>query len=182
MGKGEQLRRSGTWWRCSHNLKAINTHTSQRYLQTAQEACCSSWCFEQIFEDRECFLLQMKCMMSLSVKVTFFWALLIISVWEIEPKTKETTVNYFALRHYWSIEEWEQWVSKTIRQNRMGFSYIFSWCCQVWLPAQPIFPSVSLISAVTAYNVGVFKKTWGTTWISFFHHRSQFQTSIKFSL
>ena len=29
------------------------------------------------------------------------------------------------------------------------------------------FPSVSVISAVTAYNVGVFKKTWDTTWIFF---------------
>ena len=27
-----------------------------------------------------------------------------------------------------------------------------------------------------------FKKTWDNTWISFPHHRNQFQTSIKFSL
>ena len=29
---------------------------------------------------------------------------LIISVWENEPKLKETTVNHFALRHSWWIE------------------------------------------------------------------------------
>ena len=40
----------------------------------------------------------------------------------------------------------------------------------------------SITSAVTACNVGVFKKTWTNTWISFLHHRNQFQTSIKFSL
>ena len=123
----------------------------------------------------------MKCMISLSVKITFFWALLIISVWEIEPKTKETTVNYFALRHYWSIEEWEQWVSKTIRQNRMGFSYIFSWSCQVWLLSQPFFPSVSVISAVTAYNVGVFKILAGFHF-SITEVNSKRQSSFLFSL
>ena len=27
----------------------------------------------------------------------------------------------------WSVCTWAQWVCKTIRQNRIGFSYIFSW-------------------------------------------------------
>ena len=40
----------------------------------------------------------------------------------------------------------------------------------------------SITSAVTACNMGVFKKTSANTWISFLHHRNQFQTSIKFSL
>ena len=84
--------------------KAIKTHSSQRYLQTAYHLRRCSWCFEQIFEDRECFPLQMKCMMSVSVEIIFYWAWLIISVWENEPKLKETTVNHFALRHYWWIE------------------------------------------------------------------------------
>ena len=38
----------------------------------------------------------------------------------------------------------------------------------------------SVTSGITAYNVNVFKKTWDNTWISFPHHRNQFQTSIKF--
>ena len=42
--------------------------------------------------------------MSVSVEIIFYRALLIISVWENEPKLKETTVNHFALRHYWWIE------------------------------------------------------------------------------
>ena len=67
---------------------------------------CSSWCFEQIFEDRESFLLQRKCAMSASVEIIFFWAWLIILVWENEPKLKETTVNYFEFRHHQSIEEY----------------------------------------------------------------------------
>ena len=35
----------------------------QRYLQKAKGFRCCSRCFEQILEDREYFLLQMKCMM-----------------------------------------------------------------------------------------------------------------------
>ena len=35
----------------------------ERYLQKAKELRCCSRCFEQILEDREYFLLQMKCMM-----------------------------------------------------------------------------------------------------------------------
>ena len=46
----------------------------------------------------------MKCMMSASVEIIFYWAWLITSVRENEPKLKETTVNHFALRHYWWIE------------------------------------------------------------------------------
>ena len=38
----------------------------------------------------------------------------------------------------------------------------------------------SVTSAVTAYNVGVFKKT--CTWFSSLHHRTHFQKLIKFSL
>ena len=45
--------------------------------------------------------------------------------------------------HHWS---WAQWVSKTICQNCMGFSYIFSWSCQVWLLAPPFFPNASTSS------------------------------------
>ena len=46
----------------------------------------------------------------------------------------------------WSVYTWAQWVSKTIRQDRMGFSYIFSWSFQVWLLAPPFFPNVSTSS------------------------------------
>ena len=40
----------------------------------------------------------------------------------------------------WSLYTWAQWVSKTIRQNRMGFSHIFSWSCPVWLLTPSFFP------------------------------------------
>ena len=59
-GGGEKLTRSGTWGRCSHNY----THASQRYLRIGYNRCRCSWCYDQIFEDKECCLLQMKCMMS----------------------------------------------------------------------------------------------------------------------
>ena len=42
--------------------------------------------------------------------------------------------------------QWAHRVSKTIRQNRMGFSYIFSWSCQVWMFTPPFFPNVSTSS------------------------------------
>ena len=100
VGKNEELTKSGTWGRSSYNY----AHACQRYLQTAYDLRCCSWCCDQIFEDRECFLLQMRCMMSVSVEIIFYRTLLIISVWENEPKLKETTVNHFALRHYWWIE------------------------------------------------------------------------------
>ena len=54
------------------NLGTANT--SQRYLQIAVDLRCSSWCLEQIFEDRECFHLQVKCMMSASVEIVLYWA------------------------------------------------------------------------------------------------------------
>ena len=97
--------------------KAISTHASQRYLQTAEDLCCCSWCFEQIFEDRKSFLLQMKCAMSASVEIIFFWAWLIILVWENEPKLKETTVNYFEFRHHQSIEEYTSDNSELVNKD-----------------------------------------------------------------
>ena len=57
----------------------------------------------------------------------------------------------------------------------------------LWLEIRDVFLRFfllfnSITSAVTASNVGVFKKTWANTWISLLHHRNQFQRSIKFSL
>ena len=139
VGEDESL----AWGRCSHNY----THTSQRYLQTAYDLHRCSWCCDQILEDRECFFLQMKCMLSASVEIISYWAWLVILVWKNKPKLKETTVNHFALRHYRWIEVYtcsEHGKSvKTICQNRMSFSYIFSWSCQVWLLTPPFFPNVS---------------------------------------
>ena len=42
----------------------------------------------------------------------------------------------------WRVYMWEQWIGKSRLHNRMGFSYIFSWSCQVWLLAPPFFPNV----------------------------------------
>ena len=103
MGRWGRIYEVWTWGRCSHNY----THASQRYLQTAYDFRRCSWCCDQIFEDRECFLLQMKCMLSESVEIISYCVWLMISVWENEPKLKEKTVNHFALRHlrhYWWIE------------------------------------------------------------------------------
>ena len=75
------------------------------------------WCDEQIFEYRESFLLQRKCAMLASVEIIFFWAWLIILVWENEPKLKETTVNYFESRHHQSIEEYTRDNSELVNQD-----------------------------------------------------------------
>ena len=45
-------------------------------------------------------------------EMTFYRAWRIVSVWENEPKLKEMTGTH----------PWDQWVSETARQNRMGFS------------------------------------------------------------
>ena len=116
---------------------------------SSEELCYCSWCFKKIFEDRECFLLQMKCMMSASVEVIFYWAWLIILVWENEPKLKETTVNYFVLRYHWWVEEYTRENSESIKkicQNHRDFSYISSLSCLVWLRAPWFFPNVSTSS------------------------------------
>ena len=127
-GDGDGKRIDKVW-----NLATMFSKLAKRW---SEELCYCSWCFEQIFKDRECFLLPMKCMMSASVEIIFYWVQLIILVGENEPKLKEMTVNYFVLRHQWSIEEYTCENSesvKTICQNRMGFSYIFSLSCLVWL-------------------------------------------------
>ena len=46
----------------------------------------------------------------------------------------------------WRVYTWDQWVSKTIHQNHMGFSHIFSLSCLVWLCAPPFFSKVSTSS------------------------------------
>ena len=71
----------------------------------------------KISEDRESFLLQKKCVMSASVESIFFWAWLIIFVWENEPKLKETTVNDFEFRHQQSIQEYTRDNSKLVNQD-----------------------------------------------------------------
>ena len=123
-------------------------HARQWYLLKAQNFHCCSWCFEQIFCYREYFLLQVRCMMSASVEIIFYWAWIVISVWENEPKLKKTRVtNHFMLRNHWSIEmstgEHSESVKK-ICQNCMGFSYTFSWSYQVWLLAPPFSPNISI--------------------------------------
>ena len=80
------------------------THASQRYLRAAEDLRCCSWCFEQIFEDRESFLLQRKCAMSASVEIILFWAWLII-------------FNYFEFRHKQSIEEFTPDNSELVNQD-----------------------------------------------------------------
>ena len=128
--------------------KTIKTHANQWYLQTACDLRRCSWCFEQIFEEGECFLLQIKCMMSASVEFIFYWARLIISVWDNEPKLKETTVNYLALRHHWSIEEYTLEHSESVkRYARIAWaSLISSLKEKIWLLAPPFFPDVSTSS------------------------------------
>ena len=46
----------------------------------------------------------------------------------------------------WSVYTWARWVSKAIRQNRMGFSYLLSWSCQLWLLSLSFFRNVSTSS------------------------------------
>ena len=95
-GDGEELTKSGPG---DDVLTTTHMLVSGIFKQLNDFRRCS-WCCDQIFEDRECFFLQMKCILSASVEIISYWAWIIISVWENEPKLKETTVNRFALRHY----------------------------------------------------------------------------------
>ena len=107
--------------------RSLKTHANQWYLRTACDLRRCSWCFEQNFEDGECYLLQIKCMMSASVEFIFYWARLIISVWDNEPKLKKKTVNYFALRHHWSIEEYTREHSESVkRYARIAWASLIS--------------------------------------------------------
>ena len=83
----------------------------------------------KFYEDRECFLLQRKRMMSALLEIVFYWARVI----KIE---RNDNIHV----------QWAQWVSKTMRQNRMGFSYICSWSCQVGMLTPLFFPNVSTSS------------------------------------
>ena len=55
--------------------------------------------------------------MSASVEIIFFWAWLVILVWENEPKLKETTLNYFEFRHQQSIGEYTRDNSELVNQD-----------------------------------------------------------------
>ena len=114
------------------------THASQRYLQAAEDLRWSSWYEEQIFDDRESFLLQRKCAMSELVEIIFFRAWLIILVWENEPKLKETTVNYFELRHHQWIEEYTRDNSELVNQDARMYVGIGSLVCIVNLLVAPV--------------------------------------------
>ena len=46
----------------------------------------------------------------------------------------------------WSVYTWARWVSKAIRQNRMGFSYLLSWSYQLWLLSLSFFCNFSTSS------------------------------------
>ena len=103
----------------------------------------------------------MKCRMSASVEVILYWAWLIISVWENEPnwkKRQSTTVLRVKTSPIdWRVYTRNHWVSKTIRQNRMGLSYVFFRSCQVWLPAPPFFSNFSPCSNKRRKLKGKFK-------------------------
>ena len=114
-------REGGNWWGLEPGDNALTTwdktHASQRYLQAAENLRCSCWCFKLIFKDRKSFLQKKKSAMSASVEIIFFWAWLVILIWENEPKLKETTVNYFEFRHHQSIEEYTSDNSELVNKD-----------------------------------------------------------------
>ena len=105
---------SRTEWRCSHNL------------QSDQHACWSAvhlrgpsllfLMFWSNFRGQGMFLPQMLYTKPPSAKIASYWAWLIISVCENEPKSKETTVNYFQLRHHRSIEGYTRESRESVNQ------------------------------------------------------------------
>ena len=143
-GGGEELTRSETWGRCSHNY----THASQRYLQTGYNRCRCSW--------RQNFRRQRMLPSSDEVhNVGISWNYILLSATynfglgkgaKIERNDSKPLCVKTLLVDWGVYVQWAQWVSKTIRQNRMGFSYILSWSCQVWPLIPPFFLNVSTSS------------------------------------
>ena len=61
------------------------------------------------------------------------WAWLLISVWKIDPKLKETTVNYFDLRYHYSIKGYTREDSNSVIQYaRNVWASLFSSLDVVW--------------------------------------------------
>ena len=85
--------------------KAINTHLVSGIFKQQRTFIVVSDVYSQ-FSNMGMFSPQMKSVISASLEIIFFWAWLIISVCENEPKLKETTVNYFVLRYQRSLEEY----------------------------------------------------------------------------
>ena len=82
--------------------------------------------------------------------ISFSWNYIILSVtynfglgkWAEIERNGSISLCVKTLLVDWDVYmQWAQWVSKTVRQNRMGFSYIFSWSCQVWLLTPPFSPT-----------------------------------------
>ena len=66
-------------------------------------------------------------MICISVEIIFYWAWIIISVWENEAKLKETTVNYLAIgvytrEHSESVKQYARIVWAFFNFFTFGFS------------------------------------------------------------
>ena len=77
-----------------------------------------------------------------------YWAWRLVSVWENEPKLKDTTVNHFALRREIDITgRLKSIYVRTVSQRNntpepYGFLFLFSFSRQVWLLSPTFFPNI----------------------------------------
>ena len=130
----------------------------------------------------ECFVLQMKCVISASVKIVFYWARLVIWFGKMWQNWKTRPVNYFALRHHKSIEENTCENTESLKQY-MGVSYIFPSSYEVWLLAPPLalIFQPSLISVEIwkekSFSTPVWIKEIKVGWKIMYQHRLDRQNS-----
>ena len=148
--------------------KAINTNGNQRYFQVAKDLRCCSWYFEQIFEDRNC-LLQMKCIMSASVEIIFYWAWLIISVWDkVNARTRNVIIHSHAngtTRLPWRYVHKNNWFWKACCShcsylanivelcfyNRLDFSFFFFNALSSFVPQQSSFSCITHLTLLLVF-------------------------------
>ena len=85
------------------------------------------------------------------------WAWLLISVWKIDPKLKETTVNYFESRYHYSIKGYTREDSNSmIQYARNVWASLFSSLDVVWYdcPSHRFFISFfALIKTAVNYKL-----------------------------
>ena len=140
IGVRGDLRRSGTWRRCSHNLQSDQHACSQWYLQTAEDPRYCSWCFEQILGRLGMFYFS-----DAVYGVSISWNYILLRVtnnfglgkWTKTERDDGKVLRVKTSPVDWRVYTWERWVTKTIYQNRIGH-----WDLLLKLPGMTACPKI----------------------------------------
>ena len=123
-----RLREGGRGWRglepsCDtfKTCNVVNKHANQRYFQEAEDLRWGSWCFEQIFEQG------MFSSSDVVYDVSISWNYILLCLndnFRLKKngaKIERNDGKQLRAKTWpvdWRVYTWEQWVCKTIGQNR----------------------------------------------------------------